>query len=75
MKGFFTNLLESSGGKQVAEAVGKEHHKLLRDVRTYCGYLTELNFQLSDFFIESTYTTISDRELHETLEVETCYND
>ena len=41
----------------VAETVGKAHKELLRDIRTYCGYLTERNFALTDFFIESTFST------------------
>lgn len=38
-----TNLngIEIVDSRQVAEAVGKEHHKLLRDIRTYCDYLGE----------------------------------
>lgn len=39
----------------VSEMVGKEHSKLLRDIREYCKYLNESNFGLVDFFIESSY--------------------
>lgn len=42
--------------REVAELVGKEHSKLLRDIRGYCKHLNEANFGLVDFFIESTYT-------------------
>ena len=38
-----------------AEMVGKNHSDLLRDIKTYIGYLTESNFAFSDFFIESQY--------------------
>lgn len=52
-----TNLngTEVVDSRQVAEAVGKEHSKLLRDIRTYCDYLNESKIGLVDFFIESTY--------------------
>lgn len=53
-----TNLngTEFVDSRQVAEAVGKEHSKLLRDIRTYCDYLNEAKIGLVDFFIESKYT-------------------
>lgn len=41
--------------REVALMVEKEHSKLLRDIRTYCSYLTEANFGLSEYFIESEY--------------------
>lgn len=40
---------------EVAEMVGKEHSKLLRDIRTYVEQLGQANFGQSDFFTESTY--------------------
>ena len=40
---------------KVAEMVGKEHSKLLRDIRTYTEQLNEANLGLVDFFQESTY--------------------
>lgn len=40
---------------EVAEMVGKEHSKLLRDIRTYTEQLNEANLGLVDFFQESTY--------------------
>ena len=46
------NYIES---REVAEMVGKNHKELLRDIRTYCGYLGESKIALSDFFKESTY--------------------
>lgn len=51
------NGIETVDSRQVAEATGKSHKNLLQDIRTYCGYLGELNFQPTHFFIESTYTT------------------
>ena len=39
---------------EVAEMVGKEHSKLLRDIRTYVEQLGQANFGQSDFFTEST---------------------
>ena len=50
------NGVETIDSRQVAEAVGKAHKELLRDIRTYCGYLTESKIALSDFFIENRYT-------------------
>jgi Rha family phage regulatory protein len=54
-----TNLngIETVDSRQVAEAVGKEHNKLLRDIRTYCEYLGASKIGHTDFFIESSYTT------------------
>ena len=42
--------------REVAMMVGKDHAKLLRNIREYCKHLNESNFGLVDFFIESTYT-------------------
>lgn len=57
------NGVEAVDSRQVAEAVGKAHKNLLQDIRTYCGYLAELNFQPSDFFIENSYTDPTGRTL------------
>lgn len=46
--------------------VEKQHKNLLADIRGYIsamGKTTELNFQPSDFFIESSYKDSSGREL------------
>lgn len=53
-----TNLngVEVVESRQVAEVIGKEHNKLLRDIRNYCEYLNEAKIGLVDFFIESSYT-------------------
>lgn len=60
-----TNLngIEVVDSRQVAEAVGKEHHKLLRDIRTYCDYLGESKIGFTDFFIESAYKTEQNKEM------------
>lgn len=50
------NGVETIDSRLVAEATGKEHSKLLRDIRTYCDYLNESKIGLVDFFIDSTYT-------------------
>ncbi len=57
------NGVETVDSRQVAEAVGKEHSKLLRDIRTYSEYLTESKIGLSDFFIESSYIDPTGRAL------------
>lgn len=39
---------------EVAEMVGKEHSKLLRDIRNYVEQLGQAKIGQSDFFVEST---------------------
>ncbi|MEG1313147.1 MAG: Rha family transcriptional regulator, partial [Bacilli bacterium] len=41
--------------REVALKIGREHSKLLRDIRGYAEYLSEAKFGLADFFIEGTY--------------------
>lgn len=41
--------------REVAEMVGKEHSKLMRDIRTYCEQLNESKIGLVEFFQQSTY--------------------
>lgn len=48
-------VVEVLESREVAQAVGKEHSKLIRDIRTYIEYLNEAKIGLVDFFIESTY--------------------
>lgn len=43
---------------EVAKMVDKEHSKLMRDIRTYIGYLNEANLGSVEFFIESTYKDV-----------------
>lgn len=40
---------------EVAEMIGKEHSKLLKDIRRYTEQLNEAKIGLVDFFTESTY--------------------
>ena len=47
---------------EVAEMVGKEHSKLIRDIRTYISYLAEAKIGSGDFFIESTYKDSNNQE-------------
>lgn len=49
--------------REVAELVGKDHGKLLRDIRGYCEHLIESNFGLNDFFIQSTFQDAINRTL------------
>ena len=41
--------------REVAEMVGKDHNKLLRDIREYCNQLSLSKIGQSDFFEKSTY--------------------
>lgn len=61
------NGVETVDSRQVAEAVGKEHKDLLKNIRKYSEYLTESKISLSDFFVESSYTDSTGRNLP-------CYN-
>lgn len=49
--------------REVAKMVGKQHKELLRDIRTYCGYLGKRKIALSDFFIESYYLSKQNKKL------------
>ena len=49
------NSLTTIESREVAEMVGKEHSKLLRDIRGYLEVLGEAKIGLSDFFIPSEY--------------------
>lgn len=57
------NGVEVVDSRQVAEAVGKEHYNLLKDIAKYCEYLGAVNFDCSDFFIESTYISEQNKQL------------
>lgn len=48
---------------EVAEMVGKEHSKLLWDIRTYISQLGEAKIGFSDFFRESTYLSEQNKTL------------
>ena len=47
---------------EVADMVGKEHNKLLRDVREYIDQLDESKIGHTDFFTESEYTDKANRK-------------
>lgn len=48
--------------REVAEMVGKEHSKLLRDIRTYVEQLAEAKIGLGDFFTESSYADANNQK-------------
>lgn len=48
--------------REVAEMVGKEHNKLLRDIRAYITQLNASKVGHTDFFTESQYTDKSNRQ-------------
>ncbi|MDV7752696.1 Rha family transcriptional regulator [Enterococcus casseliflavus] len=47
---------------EVAVMIGKDHSKLIRDIRTYIGYLAEAKIGSGDFFIESNYKDANNQE-------------
>jgi Rha family phage regulatory protein len=52
--------------RDVADAIGKAHRHLLRDIRGYCviiAKITKPNFGLSDFFLGNSYLDSTGREL------------
>lgn len=49
--------------REVAEMVEKNHKELLRDIRTYEGYLGGSSFALTDYFIPSSYISSQNKEL------------
>lgn len=48
---------------EVSQMVGKEHGKLLRDIRNYISQLGEAKIGFTDFFKESTYVTEQNKTL------------
>ena len=42
--------------REVAQIVEKKHCNLVRDIKRYAEELAKLNFEFSDFFIESSYS-------------------
>lgn len=49
--------------RDVAEAIEREHSKLLRTIREYCKYLTEAKIVVSEFFVEAEYKDSTGRTL------------
>lgn len=54
---------ETITSMEVATMIGKEHSQLLKDIRKYITQLGKVNFDFSDFFIESTYISEQNKEL------------
>lgn len=48
---------------EVSQMVGKDHSKLLRDIRNYVSQLGEAKIGFTDFFTESTYITEQNKTL------------
>lgn len=49
--------------REVAEMVGKRHSDLLRDIENYAGViLANANLRLPNFFIESSYRDVQNKE-------------
>lgn len=48
-------LQQKLDSREAAEMVGKEHKNIIRDIRGYLEEFSQLNFEPSDFFRESTY--------------------
>lgn len=49
--------------REVAEMVGKDHNKLLRDIRSYIEQLGEAKIGHTDFFTESSYKTAQNKTM------------
>lgn len=57
--------VEVVDSREVAEAIGKQHAHLMRDIKNYCDILdksSESKIGLADFFIPSTYIDSQDKE-------------
>lgn len=50
-----SKIRQSLTSMEVSQMVGKDHSKLLRDIRKYSEQLAEAKIGLGDFFSESTY--------------------
>ena len=68
---FDLTLIKKNGGvyidsREIAEAIGKRHKHLLRDIRGYCEIMDKIGqskFGPSDFFIESTFINAQNKEM------------
>ncbi|MDT2980433.1 Rha family transcriptional regulator [Enterococcus casseliflavus] len=56
------NIERTLTSNEVAEMIGKDHSKLIRDIRTYIGYLAEAKIGSGNFFIESYYKDANNQE-------------
>lgn len=54
---------ETVASMEVADMIGKEHNKLMRDIRRYINQLGEAKIGHTDFFQESTYISEQNKEL------------
>lgn len=57
--------VDAVDSREVAEAIGKQHAHLMRDIKNYCDILdksSESKIGLADFFIPSTYIDSQDKE-------------
>lgn len=52
---FMNEIEQTLESREVAEMVGKEHSKLLKDIRRYEGQLIEANIGFNDFFRHAEY--------------------
>lgn len=57
-----TKAVPTLDSREVATMVGKEHGKLLRDIKQYNEYLAEAKIGLGDFFQESSYFDSNNQE-------------
>lgn len=57
------NLEQKLDSREVAEMVGKDHNKLLRDIRSYIEQLGEAKIGHTDFFTESSYKTAQNKTM------------
>lgn len=49
--------------REVAKMVEKEHYNLVKTIRGYCKHLTDVNFNVSEYFVESEYQDSTGRKL------------
>lgn len=55
--------LETITSMEVAEMIGKDHSKLIRDIRRYISQLGEAKIGFTDFFQETNYKSEQNKEL------------
>ena len=58
-----TSNQETIASMEVSQMVGKEHSKLLRDIRRYIVQLGEAKIGFTDFFQESSYLSDQKKEV------------
>jgi Rha family phage regulatory protein len=67
---YYLTLIKRNGGayidsREVAEAIGKRHHNLLRDIKEYIKVMRKgaIKIDCSDFFLESSYQSAQNKEM------------